>query len=197
MLITDFVELYDIFKKYYLSGKLTSRFGEDLKLHKTLNPVLWTDDNKLRSSVNNKIRKIVKLFKDELKEWGIDLIIKDIVIVGSNASYNYTSNSDIDVHIVADIDKLNCNQRHLQIIYDLFKTNFNNKYDIDFHNISVELYVEDYNKPAKSNGRYSIISNKWLSLPSVDKIPDVDERRVDKLFKKWEDRYLKLINKLK
>lgn len=197
LLITDFVELYDIFKKYYLSGRLPSRFGEDLKLHKTLNPVLWTDDNKLRSSVNNKIRKIVKLFKDELKEWGIDLIIKDIVIVGSNASYNYTSNSDIDVHIVADIDKLNCNQRHLQIIYDLFKTNFNNKYDIDFHNISVELYVEDYNKPAKSNGRYSIISNKWLSLPSVDKIPDVDERRVDKLFKKWEDRYLKLINKLK
>ena len=196
LLITDFVELYDIFKKYYLSGRLPSRFGEDLKLHKTLNPVLWTDDNKLRSSVNNKIRKIVKLFKDELKEWGIDLIIKDIVIVGSNASYNYTSNSDIDVHIVADIDKLNCNQRHLQIIYDLFKTNFNNKYDIDFHNISVELYVEDYNKPAKSNGRYSIISNKWLSLPSVDKIPDVDERRVDKLFKKWEDRYFDLLDKL-
>jgi predicted nucleotidyltransferase len=47
--------------------------------------------------------EIVGYFTDNLKEDEIELDVKDIVIIGSNANYNYTAQSDIDTHIIADM----------------------------------------------------------------------------------------------
>ena len=66
-----------------------------------LNPVLWSD-NKLRPEIKEKIMDLINEFQSTLD---IPLTILDINIVGSNASYNYTDKSDVDVHIITNFDE--------------------------------------------------------------------------------------------
>lgn len=75
-------------------GPIVSGLGEDLEKHDVLNPDLW-DNNKLKSEVKHKLLDIVDKFKDNLLNDGIKLDPKDVVIVGSNANYNYSEHSDI------------------------------------------------------------------------------------------------------
>lgn len=43
-----------------------------------------------------------------VKENDVDIDVKDVRIVGSNCSYNYTAKSDLDVHIIADLSGKSC-----------------------------------------------------------------------------------------
>ena len=63
---------------------------EDFQIHDVLNPKLW-QDNQLLPEVRQKIVDIVANFEEYVE---IPIHIVDIVIVGSNASYNYTQYSD-------------------------------------------------------------------------------------------------------
>ena len=81
---------------------------EDIEKHDTLNPVLWNEDGTLKPEVKEKIDEIVKDFLDGLAEDGIKINVKDVKLVGSNCSYNYTKDSDLDIHIVADTKSLEC-----------------------------------------------------------------------------------------
>ena len=102
--------------------------------------------------------------EDEIK-----IEVEDIKLVGSNCSYNYTKDSDLDIHIVSNTSKLNCKDNLYPVVYDAYKSLFNSKYDIDFYGIPVEIYVEtsdtaleeDRKKSAlKSNGIYSVLKNE-------------------------------------
>lgn len=88
--------------------------------------------------VRNKLLKIAYDFKDYI---GVTLDLIDIWLVGSNASYNYTSNSDIDLHLIANLDIGEYNPSILQTIYNIKKTEYNNDYNINIKNLKVELYV--------------------------------------------------------
>lgn len=47
----------------------------------------------------------------------------------------------------------------------------------------------------KSNGIYSL-NTGWVKHPVQQDIPDIDMEEFEKEFKKWEDRYFDLLNKL-
>ena len=68
--------------------------------------------------------------------------MKDLVIVGSNANFNYNETSDIDLHIIADMSEDDEEKRLLCILYNAYKALFNNKYDIVVKGHEVEIYVE-------------------------------------------------------
>lgn len=104
------------------------------------------------------------------------LVISDIVVTGSNASYNYTEGSDIDIHIVVDYKQTPCPS----LAENFFKTKknlWNNTHDMHIGVYPLELYVEDKNKPAFSAGEYSILNGKWLSVPERRK-PRWDDKAV-------------------
>ena len=144
---------------------------EKFEVHDTLNPKLWTDD-KLRNEVAVKISEIVQQF---ISTCDIPLHISDIHIVGSQASYNYTENSDLDVHIISNFDLVDCSKEVLQTAYNSIKTRFNSEYDITIHGIDVELYVEDVKSTVMSNGIYSLYEEKWIKFPKkLINIPEVD-----------------------
>ena len=67
--------------------------------HNTLNPLLW-NNQQLKPLIKLALLKIAKDFVTFI---GIDFKIVDITISGSNAAYTYTPNSDLDLHIIADI----------------------------------------------------------------------------------------------
>ena len=188
---------------------------EDIEKHDTLNPKLW-DGNELKPEVKEKIDLIVKDFLDGLEEDGIKIKVDDIKLVGSNCSYNYNKDSDLDIHIVADTDSLECPDDLYPLLYSAYRSIWNKNHDVTFYGIPVELYIEtsdtvdlnqteneepreleEASKPSalKSNGIYSVLHNKWIKEPVQADIPDLDREAFDKLFNEWEDKYFAVAEK--
>ena len=170
---------------------LDSSLEEKIEIHDTLNPSLWENDE-LKPEVKEKIEEVVDKFVEMLEERDIKIKVNDILILGSNASYNYNKHSDIDVHIISDTDIEKCPYEHLLKIYDAYRSLFNNKYDVMINGSEIELYVESEETDAKSNGIYSL-NDGWIKKPSKEKIKDVD---ITKEVKEWEDRYSELMKEI-
>ena len=152
----------------------------------TLNPAIWSED-KLKESVRLKLIQIKNKFVDGLVENNIPFKLHDVQIVGSNASFNYGEHSDIDLHIIVDMDNIE-NKDLVRMIYTYYKSNFNKKYNISVKGINVELYIEDKEQPAKSNGIFSLLQNKWIKYPANIEEPDVDITNVfDYMLEKYNE----------
>ena len=164
---------------------------EKIESHDNLNPKLWNEDHSLKEDVRDKLEEIVDEFILELEENKIPIKVLDVHLVGSNASFNYTENSDLDVHIIANFEEVTCDPEILNLLYNFFKSYFNDKYDILIHGISVELYIEDMNASAISNGIYSLYEDEWVKFPEKLDIPDID---ISDEFEEWEDRYQLIIS---
>lgn len=162
---------------------------ESIELHDTLNPKIWIG-YELRDEVKEKLNEIVDRFILELHENNIPVKVLDARLVGSNASFNYTKNSDLDIHIIANFEDTSCDVPVLNLLYNFFKKNFNDKYDISIHGVPVELYVEDMNSSAVSNGVYSMFKDEWVKMPEPIEIPDID---ITDEFTVYEDKYNKVI----
>ena len=182
--------------------------NEKAEKHDTLNPKLWDESNNLKPEVREKILEIVKEFTDGLEEDEIKFKIDDIVLVGSNCSYNYNDKSDLDIHIRMDTDSLECPDDLYPLLYSAYRSLFNNKLDIEFYGIPVEIYVETSEteqmndepiaearkqSALKSNGIFSVMNNKWIKEPVAEDIPETDQEAFDKEFKKWEERYHEVV----
>ena len=146
---------------------------EDIKSNDKLNPVIWDDDGHLKPDVREKILQIANEFKSSISDF-IDLNIIDIEIVGSNAAYNYTDKSDIDVHIITDFNDYGNPDELVQAAMNANKANFNRSYDIDFKGYNVEVYVQDIKSTVTSNGIYSVFEDRWIKEPVKLDIPDID-----------------------
>ena len=145
---------------------------EAFEVHDVLNPLLWDKDNRLLPEVKSKILDIVQQF---LVMSELDLHIIDITLVGSNASYNYTTTSDLDVHLVVNYEEMNASDELLTVLFNQLRSKFNSTYDITIHGIEVELYIEDVNVSATTNGIYSVLYDKWIKFPKkLTDIPVVD-----------------------
>ena len=171
-------------------GNNRSRLIEKMELHDTLNPQLWSGEE-LRPEVKEAIDSIVDHFILELGENEIPVKVLDARIVGSNASFNYTENSDIDVHLVVNTTESSCDFDVLTLLYNFFKKSFNDKYDISIHGIPVEMYIEDVNSSAISNGIYSVFKEEWIKFPEPIEVPDID---ITDAFAPFEERYNEIIN---
>lgn len=168
------------------------QLDEKVEIHNTLNPKIWKNEE-LLPEVREKIEQITDLFLDKLADSEIDIEVEDIYILGSNANFNYSDESDLDVHIIAD-SKFNCDKDHLTKLYQAYKSIFNDKYDIKINGINVELYVElndNLSAGKNSKGIYSINSG-WIKKPDVYELPEIDEAEVESQTADWEDRYLKI-----
>lgn len=121
---------------------LQESMNEDIEKHDTLNPKLWNEDETLKEEVREKIMEIVKEFTDGLKEDGIEFKLDDVKLVGSNCSYNYNEDSDLDIHLVMDTDSLVCPENLYPLLYSAYRSIWNKNHDITFYDIPVEIFVE-------------------------------------------------------
>lgn len=144
---------------------------EAIEIHDELNPKIWNGDQ-LDPDVRSKVLEIVEEFKEYVE---VPMEVVDVHILGSNASYNYTQYSDLDVHIVVNFEMMGDCSEILQAYYDTERSSFNDKYDISIHGVNVEMYVEDVKANTVSNGIYSVYKDEWIKYPQrLDKIPDID-----------------------
>ena len=144
---------------------------------KTLNPKLFIyKDNRyeLIPEIREKLKQIANAFVDYIEEQGIYLNVADIQFLGSNAGFDYTDNSDIDLHLVSDFESISCDSNLLQIALNSERSRFNLSHNIRIKGISVELYVEDVNAGTNSNGIYSILYDKWIKYPEPENVKKPD-----------------------
>jgi predicted nucleotidyltransferase len=135
--------------------------------HQELNPALW-QDNVMRPDVRRKLLDIAQHFVDFL---GVTLQVKDITVSGSNAGYNYSEYSDIDLHIVADVAGEQAE------LFAAKKNQYNFTYNITINGVPVELYVQSADQTHHSAGIYSVKNNEWISEPSST-APKVTPREI-------------------
>lgn len=143
---------------------------------KDLNPIIWNDDQTMKSDVKEDLIKIANKFYEYL---GVKVDIKDILLVGSSANYNYTDKSDIDLHLLIDFSKIDKNKELLRDFFDTKKAYWALMHDIKIKDHDVELYVQDINDDLKSAGVFSIKNNEWIKEPKKQDI-EIDKELIRK-----------------
>lgn len=138
---------------------------KNIRFHDALNPKIWSGDT-LRIEVRVRLLRAALAFYKYLEL--PDLKLADIVITGSNASFNYTDLSDVDVHLIVDYDKTVCPEI-AENFFSTKKTLWNQSHSISIRGHGVEMYVENQKNPAYSNGVYSLLKGKWIKTPSAVK----------------------------
>ena len=136
--------------------------------HHELNPVLW-DNNSLRKEIRFKLIKIARHFAEYLNVPRLHL--KDVTLSGSSAGYNYSSYSDIDLHLV--VSKTDGNDE----LFTAKKNLYNSEHDLEIKGIPVELYVQPADQKHHSAGIYSVLDDKWLEEP-VHEEPTINPKDI-------------------
>jgi hypothetical protein len=137
---------------------------------------------KMRDDVRNRLMKISDTFMDSL---GIEFFIHDVVLTGSLANYNWSQYSDVDLHILIDMDELDGENKTDSIVFhnimkeffDAKKNIWNEKHDIKIKGYDVEVYIQDVNESHVSSGVYSVLNNKWVVEPEK-KNPKIDDKMI-------------------
>ena len=145
---------------------------ESIERHETLNSKLFDENNKLKEDVREALLNVKDEFLKDVSENKIPLRVIDIWLVGSNASFNYTDKSDIDLHIIANLDDVCEDTCLLQILYNYVKASFNKRHDISIKGLPVEVYIQDVNSNSVSNGIYSLQEDEWIKFP--EQLPEYE-----------------------
>lgn len=151
-----------------------------LEYHDHLNPVLWIKDD-LKKVIRDHLLEIAEAWR---KFANIPTsAIKDILLTGGNANFNYTKYSDIDVHLLVDKSKIaDCEKKVLDDYLKDKKTLWSVNHNIKIYGYSVELYAQDIDEPTSSNqGVYSLKSGKWISKPEKELIDLKDKFLLKKI----------------
>jgi len=138
----------------------------DMTIKDVLHPKFWIDGD-LNANVK---RKLIKIVKDVAKELNLQDKIKDIVITGSLASYNWHNMSDIDLHIMLDFADVDENVELVGKYLNSQKTLWNKNHTIMINGHEVEIYFQDLKEEHKSLGLYSLKTGEWLETPSRDDV---------------------------
>ena len=137
----------------------------EYQTHSELNPAIWRG-GELRPGLRDGFMKIAQKFYDFLE---INTPILDVILIGSNANYNWTSYSDIDLHVVINYMEVGDNLHMTKNYLHLKKSIWNHNFPLDYQGINIELYAQDMNEDLHASvGIYSVAHDKWVSKPKAD-----------------------------
>ena len=133
----------------------------------SLNPVIWQPDGNIKSEIAAKLLKIASDFYAEVK---IKAGLKDVLLLGSSANYNWTPTSDIDIHLVIDVNELGVDQSEVQNYLNALKSKWNYEHDITIKGHNVEGYIQDVNHKTHATGIYSLLHGHWIVKPKKQNV---------------------------
>ena len=152
-------------------------FEENNYYNDTLHPQFW-ENFEFKEDVLTPVLKIVEDFVKDDAHISSEMI-EDIQLTGSLANYNYSDNSDLDVHILLDFAEINEDEEIVKRALDGKRFIWNLRHDIKFNGHEVELYFQDIHEPHVASGLFSLSGNRWIKKPKYEK-PEVDHGDVVK-----------------
>lgn len=135
-----------------------------LSPHEHLSPIFFGQDDVMREGIRQRLLEFVQIYLDNIYSKFENTYIRDICLVGSQASYFYHDRSDID--IVIDIQSKNAAyiphdykpfHKFLSYAEHPFLPHKNHQ---TFRGISIDVkpFMQEY----KFEQQYSILHNKWV-----------------------------------
>jgi peptidoglycan hydrolase-like protein with peptidoglycan-binding domain/predicted nucleotidyltransferase len=159
-----------------------------------LNPKIWVLPNErymsdpkgqvetMRPKVRARLLEIANEFIEVLK---VDIVVSDIIMTGSLANYNWSSFSDIDLHILVDFNQFSESQLPLYTeLFGLKKTLYNDTHNITIYGYEVELYVQNESETHFSSGVYSVLYDEWINNPKKEDVT-IDTNLIKNKATKW------------
>jgi len=187
-----------------LIDELIEDIGKDKEIIKTFEPKDTLSNEIFDKKGNSFIlkedirEKLLENTNEFLNFLGIDFFIYDIHFTGSLSNYNWSKYSDLDIHIMVDLDEFSDGTETSKIyndivreFFELKKKSYLENNTIKIKGFEIEFYVQDIDEEGVSSGIYSILNNEWVKEPTKTE-PKIDEK---KILKKGEE-FSKLINDL-
>lgn len=159
----------------------------------TLCPLIW-NEAVIDESVRLKLLDIAERFFKylNLRE---GIVMKDAIITGSMANFNWNSNltSDLDVHVIIDGNQIPATPEYINNLLTTKKILWNRlRKNVRVKGMEVELYAQLQSEDHKASGQFSLLNNKWLVIPQRQKEITIDEYKVKEIIALFQN----LINKL-
>lgn len=169
-------------------NQFISEQSVSLKKAKTLRPELFnTQTNKLKPLVRSKVLKVADFWREKVNI--PKSAVKRVDLVGSSVNYLYHEKSDLDIHLICDLDKISECEELLRDYLRAEKKLFQLEYDVTIAGIESELYAEDESDPRPAlQARYDVTNNKWVNEPERDRIPEIDDRDIQTKSELYIDR---------
>lgn len=143
-------------------------------INNTLNPKIWNYDNGLPALDEKISKKLIEIAKAFYKFVDIDLNVIDVILTGSNANFTWNVHSDLDLHLL--ISGMPDNEH--RELFNAKKSLWGDIHDITIKGYPVELYVQGSEEPHYSTGVYSILHNKWKTIPTKVK-PHINDAAIE------------------
>jgi hypothetical protein len=145
-----------------------------------LNQDIWDSEDKLNSRVR---LKLLDIADDFIETIGISWIKPiDIIITGSLCNYNWSSYSDVDLHIVIDFSEISDKTEIVQEYFNLKKNEWNEQHtNLTIFGFNVELYIENIDNDSVRGGIYSLEKDKWIKKPSSKNISKISSSKEEKI----------------
>jgi len=150
------------------------------KPKRELNDKFWSDSGKGYSLKPIVRKRLLKIADDFIEYLTIDIKkVADIIFLGSMANYNWSSYSDVDLHLIMDFSKINKDTELVTEYFDSKKKLWNDEHEsLKIFGFPVELYVQDINQENASVGQFSLEKNKWLSKPEIIDDADFNKKKI-------------------
>lgn len=166
--------------------------SEEVIINSELNPVIFDNDTQImKPEVRKQLLEYIKSFEDKMADKSISVDYDDIQLIGSNAGYLYTPESDIDIHFIwsypMDVD--NFEQMRAEFV------DFMTENPLYIDNYGVELNLEDgLNMSATTKRRYSIINDNWVDNSNTEEVYTAEDLDKVEGYEDVVDEYSKRID---
>ena len=171
------------FKEYLKEQKKLT-----LEYHNELNSKFWYGE-KLKPEVRKHLLMVAKKWAKfaRIPSSGI----KEIILTGGNANYNYTKFSDLDVHLIIDYSTIvDCDDDFVEEFVMDKKTIWQLTHDIKIYGTPVEVFGHEDRPHKRKQGVYSLTKDIWAQKPKKERV----NYNEDDLLKSKVNHYVHMIN---
>lgn len=147
-----------------------------------LNHKIWVDEDGEYVMKEEVRDSLLKISDDFLEFIDMEMDVVDLTMTGSLANYNWSSYSDIDLHLIVDFESTD--DKVLQKYVNAKRIIWNSKHDVEVYGFEVEIYVQDVNEPHFASGVYSIEYEEWVIPPKQEEV-DIETDKVLKKSNQW------------
>lgn len=140
--------------------------------NETLCPDIWDKYKHLDSRVRV---NLLRLAYDFYKKTNFKAPIHDIYLMGSIANYNWTPDSDLDVHIMVDYNALQMPADTANKMVKTVGATWNSEHNVIIKGHKVEMNMQSIHeiKPHVT-GIYSLVKDQWIRQPVINP-PQIDK----------------------
>ncbi len=164
----------------YFIKELDSRLDfSSFKMNDDLQPDIWDSEGNMKDDIRT---NLIKIADNYWKSLDLGFEYEDITLTGSLANYNWSKYSDVDLHIILDINKLGDNKEMVKDLLDVKTRKWNSDHDITIKGFEVELYLQPHDIKHFATGVYSVMNDEWNIEPKKE-VVSLDKETIRKKYK--------------